>query len=115
MNVSHYILIKKQKENIGLFKKTVEMPCLPLAGTSIVFGAGFRKVTSIAESVTYSEEEGVFSLHHTIDISERAEEIKDHIGDDYYPVLLVNSCGFEMCWLEEGHENIIAMLELEKL
>ncbi|WP_417764852.1 hypothetical protein [Shewanella chilikensis] len=113
MNVQHYILIKKQNENIGLFKKTIPMPCLPPAGTSIIFGAGFRKVACTAGNFSFSEDEGGFSLHHTIDISERAETVKDYISDDHYPILLVNDCGFEACWLEEAYENIIAKLELK--
>ena len=113
MDVQHYILMKKQNENIGLFKKTIEMPCLPPAGTSIIFGEGFRKVTCTAGEFSFREDEGIFSLHHTIDISERAEILKEHISDDHYPILLVNCCGFEACWIEEAYEKIIAKLDLK--
>ena len=113
MNVRHYILIKKQEENIGLFKKTIQMPCLPPTGTSITFGSGLRRVTCVADSVSFSEEEGIFSLHNTIDVSERSKKTKDHIDDDHYPKLLTIDCGFETCWLEEAYEHIAEKLKVQ--
>jgi hypothetical protein len=114
MKINHYVLVKLGNENIGLFEKAIEMPCLPHVGTKVKFGEAILKtVSSTIESLSFSENEGVYSAHHVIDVKDRRFDLGEYIEVDYYPKLLVNECGFKVCWLEESHENIASKLKIK--
>jgi hypothetical protein len=109
VKVKHAILIKKGKDNVGLFQKVIEMPCLPPVGTLVYFGeeprGGFSQ--RVLE-LSYTEESKIFRAYYELDIYSEQSRLKDYIDDAFFPKMFVNLFGFSVEWLEEGFENVLS-------
>ncbi|MGF1911912.1 hypothetical protein L4C38_21140 [Vibrio kasasachensis] len=106
MIINNYVLIRRENANIGYFKKSIEMPCVPPIGTKIWFNKAIGSLSFIVETITYSEESGEFSLHFELDVSEEEVRTEQPLNDSHFPKRLIK-LGFEVEWLEEGYEDLI--------
>lgn len=106
MRVNNYVLIKRDSANIGYFKKSIEMPCVPPIGTKVFFNKAIGSLSCIVETITYSEDSAEFSLHFELDISEEEIRVEQPLNDSHFPKRLIK-LGFDLEWLEEGYEHLI--------
>lgn len=106
MIINNYVLVKRDSSNIGYFKKSIEMPCLPPIGTKIFFNNAIGCLSFMVKTITYSEVSAEFSLHFELDVSEEEVIAEQPISDSHFPNRLIK-LGFEIEWFEEGYEHLI--------
>lgn len=105
MIINNYVLIRRDSANIGYFKKSIEMPCVPPIGTKVLFNKPIGSLSFIVETITYSEDSETFSLHFELDVSEEEVRAEQPLNDSHFPKRLIK-LGFELEWLEEGYEHL---------
>ncbi|WP_444909967.1 hypothetical protein [Microbulbifer sp. TRSA005] len=106
MIINNYVLVRRDNANIGCFKKSIEMPCVPPIGTKVLFNKAIGSLSFIVETITYSEDSAEFSLHFELDVSEEEVRTEQPLNDSHFPKRLIK-LGFELEWLEEGYEDLI--------
>lgn len=106
MIINNYVLVRRDNANIGYFKKSIEMPCVPPIGTKVLFNRAIGSLSFIVETITYSEDSAEFSLHFELDVSEEEVRTEQPLTDSYFPKRLIK-LGFELQWFEEGFEDLI--------
>jgi len=110
MDIINEVLVKRGESNIGLFSKTISMPAIPPVGTIVGFDQGIASVFIPVERLTFHESDSMFKAHYILDVDEKCIEREEFLDDSYYPVKLVERCGFSICWMEEEFDELAAKL-----
>lgn len=106
MIINSYVLVKRDTINIGYFKKSIEMPCVPPLGTKVMFNKAIGLLSFEVKNVSYSESSEEFSLHFELDINEEEIQLEQPVDDSYFPKRLIK-LGFNLEWLEEDYEDLL--------
>lgn len=107
MIINNYVLVRRSSTNIGYFKKSIEMPCVPPLGTKVMFNKAAGMLSFEVENVSYSEASEEFSLHFELDINEEEIRLEQPLNDSYFPKRLIK-LGFNLEWLEEDYEELLS-------
>lgn len=110
MDIINEVLVKRGDRNIGLFSKTISMPAIPPVGTVVGFEQGITSVFIPVARLTFRESDSMYKAHYVLDVDEKCIELEEFLVDSYYPIKLVESCGFSICWMEEEFDDLAAKL-----
>lgn len=108
MKLKQSISLLDGKEQVAVFEKVLEMPCLPPIGSKVFFGNGIGSgIGHIVSSITFSESSGEYSVHYTLDVKQEAQNYVDYVDVRFFVNLLSKRQGFAALWIEDEYESLL--------